>query len=256
MSILAGRMIAALLALTLCMPAALAQETRAELTSPDGRIVFSAWTENGAPHYAIRFDGGEVVRPSRLGFRFQSQAPLEDAMAMTASAVSAHNASWEQPWGERRLVRDHHNERVFAFAHEDGRGFDLRVRVFDSGVGFRYEVSGSAPHAIMDELTRFNVPHRSEAWWIPAAGWNRYEYVYDHTPLSTVDRAHSPFTLRLPDDGVYVAIHEAALIDYSGFYLDQQRDGLLDIRLAPGPDGVAVHCQQRGFRSVARGRAS
>jgi len=220
-----------------------AQDAPARITSPDGRIAFTVWSEQGAPRYAVALDNETVVRASRLGFRFAEGAPLETGLALTGTQTGSHDDTWEQPWGERRLVRDHHNELVasFRYAGNPERGFDLRIRVFDSGVGFRYEVMGDAPHAIIDEMTRFNLPEQSTAWWVPAAGWNRYEYIYEETSLSEVDRAHSPFTARLPDDGPWVAIHEAALHDYSGFYLDQQRGGILDVKLAPGPDGIAVH---------------
>ncbi|MEC9251014.1 MAG: glycoside hydrolase family 97 protein [Pseudomonadota bacterium] len=216
---------------------------RAEVSSPDGRISFSVWSENGTPRYSVMFDAVEVVRSSRLGFRFLAAAPLETGLTLSAVHSSGSDTSWEQPWGERRIVRDHHNELVASFRRESNPelGFDLRIRAFDSGIGFRYEVIGEAPHAIVDEITRINLPEHSTAWWIPAAGWNRYEYLYQETPLSEVDRAHSPFTARLPDDGPWIAIHEAALHDYSGFYLDQARGGILDIKLAPGSDGVAVH---------------
>lgn len=218
-------------------------DQRAEVSSPDGRISFLVWSENGTPRYSVMFDAVEVVRSSRLGFRFLAAAPLETGLTLSAVRSSGSDTSWEQPWGERRIVRDHHNELVASFRRENNPelGFDLRIRAFDSGIGFRYEVIGEAPHAIVDEITRINLPEHSTAWWIPAAGWNRYEYLYQETPLSEVDRAHSPFTARLPDDGPWIAIHEAALHDYSGFYLDQARGGILDIKLAPGSDGVAVH---------------
>ncbi|MDM7984168.1 MAG: glycoside hydrolase family 97 protein [Maricaulis sp.] len=224
-------------------PCAFAQDQAARITSPDGRIEFRVWSEDGAPRYAVTQDDTMIVRASRLGFRFADSAPLEDDLTLATTQTDSHDESWEQPWGERRIVRDHHNELVASFRRENNPelGFDLRIRVFDSGVGFRYEVIGEAQHAIVDEITRINLPEHSTAWWIPAAGWNRYEYLYQETPLSEVDRAHSPFTVRLPEEGPWVAIHEAALHDYSGFYLDQARGGILDIKLAPGSDGIAVH---------------
>lgn len=230
-----------LFALVLAAPAAKAQnEDRAALSSPDGRIVFTTWSDQGTPHYSVSFDGETVIGASRLGFRFADAAPLETGLALSGSTTASRDSHWEQPWGERRLVRDHHNELLASFRDSNGRGFDLRVRAFDSGIGFRYEVDGETDHAIVDELTRFTLPADSQTWWIPAGGWNRYEYVYQTSRLGDIDRAHSPLTLRLPDNGAHIAIHEAALVDYSGFYLDQQRGGILDVRLAPGPDGVAV----------------
>ena len=169
-------------------PCAFAQDQAARITSPDGRIEFRVWSEDGAPRYAVTQDDTMIVRASRLGFRFADSAPLEDDLTLATTQTDSHDESWEQPWGERRIVRDHHNELVASFRRENNPelGFDLRIRVFDSGVGFRYEVIGEAQHAIVDEITRINLPEHSTAWWIPAAGWNRYEYLYQETPLSEV----------------------------------------------------------------------
>jgi len=219
-------------------------EERAEISSPDGLITAEIWSENGAPHYRVMFDGSETIAASALGFRFAEAANLENGLQLVAMERDTHDETWEQPWGERRLVRDHHNEILVQFRDPSApeTGFDIRMRVFDTGLGFRYEVpvANDEHRAITNELTHFNLPGQVQAWWIPAAGWNRYEYLYHETDLQEVDRAHTPFTAQL-ENGPYLAIHEAALVDYSGMYLDRDRDGIMGTDLAPGSDGILVH---------------
>ncbi len=219
---------------------------RETVLSPDGQIRFSVWSEKGAPRYRVEFRGREVVGDSPLGLVFRHAPALDKGLALVSTKRSSRDEQWEQPWGERRLVRDHHNELLVEFAAEknDPRAFNLRVRVFDDGLGFRYELPLGAgeTRAITRELTGFQLDTQGVAWWVPAAEWNRYEYTYENTLVGQVGRAHTPFTVRLLD-GTHLAIHEAALVDYSGMYLQQGRWGMMLARLAPGSDGVAVHKQ-------------
>ncbi len=125
------------------------------------------------------------------------------------------------PWGERRHVRDHHNELTVTF-RETGdahRAVTVRFRLFDDGFGFRYEFGdGWGETRIQDELTEFVVARPGRAWWIIGGDWNRYEQVYQTTLIDAVSTAHTPMTLRL-DDGTHLAFHEAALVDYAGMWL-------------------------------------
>ncbi|TRO95395.1 glycoside hydrolase family 97 protein [Glycocaulis profundi] len=225
------------------LPAAIAQE-RAELASPDGRITAEIWSEDGRPHYSVSFDGEEVVAPSRLGFRLLEGPNLETGLELVETGAASHDDEWELPWGERRVARDHHNEVSARFedAESPELGFTVRMRAFDTGIGFRYEVSNPerGEHAITAEITEFVLPPESDAWWIEAGEYNRYEYLYRSTPLSDALVAHTPFTARLPEGGPHVSIHEAALVDYSSMWLDQRRGGVFRARLAPSHDGVPV----------------
>ncbi len=217
---------------------------RETVQSPDGHIRFSVWSERGAPRYRVEFRGREVVGESPLGLVFRDAPALDGGLELVSAERVSRDRQWQQPWGERREVRDHHNELLVEFAAgaEDARAFRLRVRVFDDGLGFRYELPLAADQAraITRELTGFQLDNQAAAWWVPAAEWNRYEYTYRATAVGEVGRAHTPFTVRL-DDGTHLAIHEAALLDYSGMYLQQGRWGMMHARLAPGADGVAVH---------------
>lgn len=210
------------------------------VTSPDGRTVVEVFSTDGAPRYRVLRDGAEIIAPSRLGVRFAAGGH-RDAGDVRSVAMASRDTSWEQPWGERRMVRDHHNELLAVIAGDGRPGFSLRVRAFNDGVAFRYEVTDLAAEQteIVDELTEFRVAPDSRAWWIPAAFANRYEYLYQTTPLSAVHRAHTPLTLQIPG-GPYLAIHEAALADYAGMWINQRRDGVLTAELAPWSDGVKV----------------
>ncbi|MBB4660184.1 alpha-glucosidase [Parvularcula dongshanensis] len=235
----------ALAALSLLASAAGAQDLT--VASPDGNIVVTLGTDGtGRPTYAVSFAGEAVIEPSHLGLRFAEQPAFEDGMTIEEKSREEADETWEQPWGERRIVADRHNELLVTYADEDDekRRFDLRVRVFDDGLGFRYEVPKQralrGELAITDETTEFVVPERgTTAWWIPARMWNRYEYLYEETPLSAVTTVHTPVTFRL-GDGTHLSIHEAALVDYSGMALTLAHGNRFEANLAPRADGPKV----------------
>jgi alpha-glucosidase len=218
-----------------------------KLKSPDGKIVLRVDVERGVPRYAVSYDDEAVVTPSRLGMRFKTAAPLDEGMHLGKVERTSLDRRWEQPWGERRQMREHYNEVLVHFLEKTAKekvsnGFAVRFRVFNDGIGFRYEIppqSGQSHLEIVDELTEFAMDPASTAWWIPARGWNRYEYLYRTMPLSEVGRAQTPITMKTPE-GVYISLHEAALVDYAGMSLDQKRSGLLKADLAPWSDGVLV----------------
>jgi len=164
-------------------------------------------------------------------------------LSIQSVETSSSETVWEQPWGERRLVTDSHNETLYHIKSDKSElNFDLRVRVFNDGLGFRYEFpdqAGLGDIAIMDELTEFNMGQRTESWWIPSRMYNRYEYLYRNTPAIDIQLAHTPATFRT-DGGVHLSVHEAALVDYSGMSLKQAREGVFEAELAPRSDGAKV----------------
>ena len=219
--------------------------TSHQVKSPDGRVRFTAIEDGGLVRYAVSYDGEVVVAPSRLGLRFADSFGFDDGLRLRADAVRASvDQTWEQPWGERREVRDHHEElEIVIDRGEPAMTMVLRVRAFDDGVAFRYEVpaQNGLPEtvAIMDELTEFNVGRETEAWWIPSRMYNRYEYLYRNTPVDDIQMVHTPVTFQ-KDSGTVFAVHEAALMDYSGMSLEQEREGVLEASLAPRSDGRKV----------------
>ncbi len=152
--------------------------------------------------------------------------------------------TWEQPWGERRYVRNRYNEMSVRLTEKNppGRSFVVVFRVFDDGVGFRYEFPDQPQLRdvnIGDELTEFAIAEPGTAWWIPGGEWNRYEYLYRRTALDEVAQAHTPLTIRT-DSGVHIAIHEAALVDYSGMWLRRVDGTRLKAVLSPAAQGAKV----------------
>lgn len=212
--------------------------------SPDEKLVFTLDVDDrGAPRYRVSYRGEEVVRKSRLGLRFARASSLDDGFEIGDTRRSKVDQTWELPWGERKTVRDRHNELAVQLVsgQDPARRLDLRVRVFDDGLGFRYEVpEGDRPERIVsDELTQFAVPRNATAWWIPGRRFNRYEYLYRQTGVDDVVLAHTPMTLRLPS-GVHLSLHEAALTDYAAMVLDHRREGVFEANLTPWSDGTKV----------------
>ncbi|WP_133478408.1 glycoside hydrolase family 97 protein [Cognatilysobacter segetis] len=206
---------------------------RVELDVDDGRI-----------GYRVFRKGMPLIGTSRLGFLFQDAEQLQRNLAFTSQATRSVDETWEQPWGERRVTRNRYNELRTRFTEtiNGKRAIDVTFRVYDDGLGFRYEFPDQASVKdvrITDELTEFDVLPDATAWWIPAGEWNRYEYLYDRTPLREVSQAHTPITLKTAD-GTYLSFHEAALVDYSGMWLRRVEDQRLKAQLAPGSEGWKV----------------
>ena len=152
--------------------------------------------------------------------------------------------TWEQPWGERRYVRNRYNEMSVRLTEKNppGRSLVVVFRVFDEGVGFRYEFPDQPQLRdvnIGDELTEFTIAEPGTAWWIPGGEWNRYEYLYRRTALDEVAQAHTPLTIRT-DAGLHIAIHEAALVDYSAMWLRRVDGTRLKAVLSPAAQGAKV----------------
>lgn len=224
---MSNRLVWLAVSMTALLPlAALCAEPRttARIASPDARIAVEVTTDNdGRASYAVSRDGRPVVAPSRLGMMFTDTRKFERNLAIVDQRTRSHDERWELPWGERRHMRDHHNELRVTLAETSGtkRRFDVVFRVFDDGVGFRYDIptqAGLERLSIAEELTEFDLADPATAWWIPAFEWNREEYIYHRTPVEEVGQAQTPITLRT-DDGLHVSIHEAALVDYSGMNL-------------------------------------
>lgn len=211
------------------------------IASPNGLIEFKLTSEGGIPRYSVKKATEQVIQESRLGLRFAEGVNLDSGFHIASIEMSQENGSWEQPWGEKRVVEDIHNELVVNLSTEEvGQQIVLRVRVFDDGVGFRYEIPDNGKRTIVDELTEFSVDPDATTWWTPAGEFNRYEYIYKTSAVKEFESAHTPLTIRLNETNTHIAIHEAALIDYSGMWLDQRRAGVLEADLAPRFDGSKV----------------
>ncbi|MDE2410481.1 MAG: glycoside hydrolase family 97 protein [Sphingomonadales bacterium] len=229
-----GRLLGALLALTVSFPALAQSIAPVTATSPDGSIAVELKIiPDGHATYAISRKGQPIVLPSKLGFLFTDVAKIDRNLTVTGQDVRDFDDTWQQPWGEWRSIRNHYRELKVHLKETKGlaRAFDVTFRIYDDGVGFRYEFPDQPNmHGarIAEELTEFAFAQNGTAWWKPAFLWNREEYLYNKTPLSAVGPADTPVTIRLAD-GTHVALHEAALVDFSG------------MTVAHGPAGNTLH---------------
>jgi alpha-glucosidase len=216
------------------------------VSSPDNKITISVNDDN-QPSYQVNFNDETIITPSKLGMLFKNSHGFSDGFKITSVSNNQVDSSWQLPWGERKNVADKHNELLLTFttSRDSANEYKVRFRAFNDGIGFRYEVPKQKglndTVEITDELTEFSLKNakQSTAWWIPARGWNRYEFLYNTTNVESVDRAHTPFTFKLPS-GTHISIHEAALVDYAAMTLNQKRPGTLKADLTPWSDGSLV----------------
>ena len=225
-----------------------AQQARPSETaaSPDGSIVLTVSTDNDErPTWSLSRKGKLLIAPSSLGFLLTDGPALQRGFRIDGAERASSDATWELPWGERRFVRDHHNELLVRFHQHESRGghlMNLRFHLFDDGIGFRYELPeqpGMTTAKIADEVTEFDIASPGTAWWITGGEWNRYEQIYQKTPIDGVATAHTPITMRL-DDGTHLAFHEAALVDYSAMWFKRAEGRKFRTTLSPSSRGPRV----------------
>jgi alpha-glucosidase len=240
--LLISRLIALML-LLVAVPAA--AQTVATIDSPGKRLTVSLEVDgDGRPSYVVSCGGKQVIAPSRLGFILADQPKLDRNFKFVSEARRSVDESWDQPWGEWKSIRNRFNELRVRFTEraKPGRSLDVVFRVYDDGIGFRYEFPDQ-PNLkqvnIVEELTQFAVAEAATAWWIPAIEWNREEYLYNKTPIGEVGLAQTPMTIKTAS-GIHVAFHEAALVDYSAMNLQKVEGGLLKAVLTQSASGPKV----------------
>jgi len=219
------------------------------VTSPDGRNRVTVQLTERRLQYSLARDGRVLILPSLLGFEFRGTAPLRDGLRITDTTRQSHDQWWTQPWGEVARVRDHYNELAVSVeeAAAPARRFVLRVRAFDDGVGFRYELpeqAGLGAFELTGELTEFALADNARAWWIPSnrPRMDRSEMLYASSPMSLLDSVQTPLTMETRDGRTFMVIHEANLADYARMNLAGQRGESRTLRadLAPMADGIKV----------------
>ncbi|WP_317039586.1 glycoside hydrolase family 97 protein [Prevotella sp. khp7] len=215
------------------------------VSSPDGKLTLSAGVRQGQAYYQLSRGSEPVINPSNLGFQL-SQGLLSGNFRIVGFQRDTKNETWEQPWGEERFVRNHYNELRMRLQEKKGlkRLLNVVFRVFDDGIGFRYEFP-LQPHLkqfeIMDELTEFNLPWDAQMWSQPTNGTVYYEALYTKTPVSRKDTVSTPVTIEAKPN-LYLAIHEANLTDYASLNLTPRGTKLLTA-LTPWQSGVKVYAQ-------------
>lgn len=232
------------------------------VASPDRKITVEVNTDSiGSPFYSIAFGGKTVIADSRLGFEVLEGESMRDGFEIVGDTYSEFDETWNPVWGEESEIRSHYNEMLLNLRQiTTGRLVDLRFRVFDDGVGFRYEFPSPQPSlnsfVIEDEMTEFAIPEDAVAYWIPG-DYDTQEFNYTRSRLSEIrskmDEAHiggpvypSPFSptgvqtaLMLKyDNGLYVNLHEAALYDYPAMCLDlDDKNFIFKAALTPYANG-------------------
>ena len=142
------------------------------LVSPDGhlKLVF-ALAEDGTPMYSLCKDSIKVVLPSKLGFElFEKDLNLQNGFSVKEVKCDTFDEVWEPVWGEESQIRNHYNELLVALAREDGTAMNVRFRLYDDGLGFRYEFpmeNKLTYFSIKEELTEFAMSGDHTAWWVP-----------------------------------------------------------------------------------------
>lgn len=230
--------------LSLCLPA-WAQQLIANAASPGKVLSVEVQIDGGGKlGYAVKRRGKEVIGLSRLGFNLANAHKLDGGFTLRKQTVSDHDGTWEQPWGERQFVRNRYRElRVEVEQKSRGnRRLDIVFRIYDDGVGFRYEFPAQPQLReieITDELTEFAVAQPATAWWTPAGELPGLEEEIRKAPLKEIGIANTPLTVCL-DDGTHIAFHEAALVDYASMWLRKVDGQKLRAMLAPSSSGAAV----------------
>lgn len=215
------------------------------IESPNGLIKLTFSVNKGVAQYQVFYDRIELIKPSRLGFKFQSQANMLTNFVVESSDISEVNEPWQKVWGQSKTVENHYRQLkvVLSESVEFPRRLSLYFRIFDDGLGFRYEFpeqESLSVFAITSEETEFALTDNHTTWWTPA-DYDSYEHLYQKTPLSQITAVNTPITMK-SEKGVFLSIHEAALTDYAGMTLIKKNGQALRLTsdLVPWPDGIKV----------------
>lgn len=213
-----------------------------QLKSPNGNLTLEfKLTDDGSPTYQLSYKDKAVIKPSHLGFVLKNQDDLIDGFTMVNSKESAFDTTWTPVWGEQREIRNHYNEMAVELKQEKtDRNLWIRFRLFDDGLGFRYEFpqQKSLGHILIeDEKTEFAMTGDHTAWWI-AGDYDTQEYDYTKSKLSEIsslmkeaisdnmsqtqfsDTGVQTSLILKSDEGLYINLHEAALIEYPAMHLN------------------------------------
>lgn len=235
-----------------CLFSACGGQKPTEVSSPDGHIRLTfAVDDHNRMNYQISVNDTLLVAPSPLGFIAQDGVELSEGFRVVGADFSATDETWTQPWGENKTLRNHYNEMAVRLAGSANVELTLRFRVFDDGVGFRYEydVAGADSILITDELTAFNIVQDGTSWSIPAS-YETYELLYRTLPISDIDNANTPMTFKA--GSVYASIHEAALTDFPEMTLKNTGGCRFKAELAPWPDGIKARISGGSFKTPWR----
>ncbi len=217
--------------------------------SPDGKLSLSfGLSGDGEPTYTLSIDGKPVVQKSRLGIELKEQPGLTKGFTIVKAEPSQMDETWAPVWGEEKQIRNHYRELAVTLqqASVNSRRMIIRFRLFDDGLGFRYEFPEQNElkyFTVSDEKTEFNLTGDHKTFWIPG-DYDTNEYAYSTTRLSEIDATkgkaaqeiafrwvipanavQTPLMMKT-SEGLYINIHEAALVNYPA--MDLLIDNLAD----------------------------
>ncbi len=235
------------------------------VSSPSGRITADFHlSADGQPLYSISFDNNEVIKASPMGFKLKQGLDLTSDFKVSGVEKNSYLEKWKPVWGEVREITDNHNElRVHLKQVASDNKMDIVFRVFDDGVGFRYEFEPNqhlAYFQVVDEVTSFCLTGDHKTFWIPGND-DSNEYYYSTTKISDIDASlcdgrgigthkiidkhciQSPVMLKT-DDGLYINIFEASLRDYPAMLIDvDTKEFRFKAHLASGATDVKAFMQ-------------
>ncbi len=214
-----------------------------ELRSPNGNLVLQFnVTATGAPQYQLAYKNKAVIKPSTLGLELKNdKKSLRNDFAIASTQTATFDETWQPVWGEVSNIRNNYNELAVTLQQkETNRQMIIRFRLFNDGLGFRYEFPSQKNFnyfVIKEEHSQFAMTGNHTAWWI-AGDYDTQEYDYTRSRLSEIrslmkgsissNASQTPFSatgvqtalMMKSDDGLYINLHEAALINYSCMHLN------------------------------------
>ena len=237
-----------------------------EVTSPNGEMKLTFTLRDSKPYYSVSFRGKPVIKPSRLGYELHNAESLLEGFTQTGEKTSTFDETWTPVWGENKTIRNHYKELLVGLIQDKtGRVMNLRFRVYDEGVGLRYEFpqEGSKLNyfVVKEECTEFALTGDHIAWWIPG-DYDTQEYEYSRSRLSEIrplfkkkvtdNASQTSFSetgvqtsLQLKtDDGLYINLHEAALVNYPAMHLNlDDQNMVFRSWLTPDAQGIKGYLQ-------------
>ena len=230
------------------------------IKSPNGQLALQfALQHDGVPTYHLTYKGRDVIKTSKLGLELKNAPALTTGFAVADSKQRTFDERWQPVWGEVKTIRNHYNELAVTLTQATtSRTVRVRFRVFDDGLGFRYEFPRQPKldyFTIKEERTQFALAGDHKAFWLPG-DYDTQEYSTVTSKLSEVrgrmkaavtgnasQTTFSPTGVQTPlmlksQDGLYINIHEAALLDYSCMSLDlDDQNFVLESHLTPDAVG-------------------
>lgn len=218
-----------------------------KLYSPDKTLELTLEEKKGEVYYSLKKDQKSVLSNSKLGFELK-EGQLSKNFKIAQTKTSSKDETWSQVWGEEIDVRNHYNELFAELKQKKGEKYslNLRFRVFNDGIGFRYEFpkqSGLTKFTILDEYTEFNFPNDAKTWSL-SHNAEFYEGLYREIPLSKLDTVKTPLTIETKA-GLFLAAHEANLTEFASLNLYPKTENSTHLKayLTPWSNGDKVYAK-------------